>query len=142
MRIALREARLAADRGETPIGAVVVKDGEVIAAAGNERELRPDPTAHAECLALRAAALATGGWRLIGSVVYVTLEPCPMCAGAIQQARVARLVYGASDPRLGAAGSLMDLLKDPRLGHRVEVTGGVLAAEAAEVLRGFFDDRR
>ena len=142
MRLALREARLAGDRGETPIGSVIVKDGEVIAAAGNERELRPDPTAHAECLALRAASLATNGWRLVGSVLYVTLEPCPMCAGAIQQARIARVVYGASDPRLGAAGSLMDLLTDPRLGHRVEVTGGVLAAESADLLREFFDQRR
>jgi len=142
MRLALREAARAAEHGDVPIGCVVVSEGEVVGAAGNERELRGDPTAHAECLALREAALALGGWRLSGTAVYATLEPCPMCAGALGQARVARLVYGAPDQKLGAAGTVVDLLRDPRMLHRVEVTGGVLAADALDLLRRFFDERR
>jgi tRNA(adenine34) deaminase len=142
MRMALREAAEAAGHGDIPVGCVVVRDGEVIGSAHNERELRGDPTAHAEVLALRAAALRLGGWRLLGTVVYCTLEPCPMCAGAIQQARAARLVFGAPDQKVGAAGTVVNPLQDPRLLHRVEVQGGVLAADALSLLRSFFDDRR
>jgi tRNA(adenine34) deaminase len=142
MRLALREASVAAEHHDVPVGCVVVRDGEVVGAAGNEREQRADPTAHAECLALRAAASTLGGWRLLGTVVYVTLEPCPMCAGAIQQARCARVVYGAPDQKVGAAGSVLNLLQDPRLLHRVEISGGVLADEALAALQSFFDERR
>jgi tRNA(adenine34) deaminase len=142
MRVALREATEAAEHGDVPVGAVVVRDGEVVGAAHNEREARGDPTAHAEVLALRAAAVTLGGWRLLGTVLYCTLEPCPMCAGAIQQARVARVVFGAPDQKVGAAGSVINPLQDPRLLHRVEIQGGVLAAEALGLLRAFFDDRR
>ncbi len=142
MRMALREAAEASEHGDVPVGCVVVHDGEVVGAAHNERELRGDPTAHAEVLALRAAAQQLGGWRLLGTVVYCTLEPCPMCAGAIQQARAARLVFGAPDQKVGAAGTVVDPLRDPRLLHRVEVQGGVLAADALSLLRSFFDDRR
>ncbi len=142
MRMALREAEEAAEHGDVPVGCVVVRDGQVVGAAHNEREERGDPTAHAEVLALRAAALHLGGWRLPGTVVYCTLEPCPMCAGALQQARVARLVFGAPDQKVGAAGTVINPLQDPRLLHRVEVQGGVLAAEALSLLRRFFDDRR
>ena len=142
MRLALREAVAAGEHGDVPVGAVVVRDGEVIGAGRNERELRGDPTAHAELLALRAAALTLGGWRLMGAVLYVTLEPCPMCAGAIQQARISRTVYGAPDQKVGAAGSVLDILGDPRLVHRVEVQGGVLATESLGVLRTFFDEHR
>jgi tRNA(adenine34) deaminase len=142
MRLALREAVAAGAHGDVPVGAVVVHDGEVVGTGRNERELRGDPTAHAEVLALRAAALSLGGWRLPGAVLYVTLEPCPMCAGAIQQARIARTVYGAPDQKLGAAGSVINILGDPRLLHRVEVQGGVLAGESLSVLQRFFDERR
>jgi tRNA(adenine34) deaminase len=142
MRLALREAVAAGEHDDVPVGCVVVRDGEMVGAAGNERELRGDPTAHAECLALREAAIALGGWRLLGTVVYVTLEPCPMCAGAIQQARVARLVFGAPDQKVGAAGTVVNPLQDPRLLHRVEISGGVLADEALGLLQSFFDDRR
>jgi tRNA(adenine34) deaminase len=142
MRLALREAVAAGEHGDVPVGAVVVHDGEVVGTGRNERELRGDPTAHAEVLALRAAALSLGGWRLPGAVLYVTLEPCPMCAGAIQQARIARTVYGAPDQKLGAAGSVINILGDPRLLHRVEVQGGVLAGESLSVLQRFFDERR
>jgi tRNA(adenine34) deaminase len=142
MRLALHEAGEAAEHGDVPVGCVVVRDGEVVGAAHNEREARGDPTAHAEILALRAAALQLGGWRLLGTVVYCTLEPCPMCAGAIQQARVARLVFGAPDQKVGAAGTVVNPLQDPRLLHRVEVQGGVLAADALSLLRSFFDDLR
>jgi len=142
MRLALREAVAASEHGDVPIGAVVVRDGEVVGTGRNERELRADPTAHAEVIALRNAALTLGGWRLVGTVLYVTLEPCPMCAGAIQQARVARVVYGAPDPKVGAAGSVVNTLQDARLLHRVEVQGGVLAADALEVMRRFFEERR
>ena len=142
MRLALRQAVSAGEHDDVPVGCVVVREGEVVGAAGNERELRGDPTAHAECLALREAAIALGGWRLLGTVVYVTLEPCPMCAGAIQQARAARLVFGAPDQKVGAAGTVVNPLQDPRLVHRVEISGGVLADEALALLQGFFDDRR
>ncbi|MSO43952.1 MAG: nucleoside deaminase [Thermoleophilia bacterium] len=142
MRRALDEARRAPAHGDVPVGCVVVKDGRVIASACNERELRQDPTAHAEVLAIRDAAIALGGWRLIGATVYVTLEPCAMCAGAILQARSERVVVGASEPVSGAAGSVLDLFRDPRLPTRVSVDMGVLAAESAELLRAFFAERR
>jgi tRNA(adenine34) deaminase len=142
MRLALEEATHAAEHGDVPVGCVIVRDGEIVGTAHNEREARPDPTAHAEILALRAAALTLGGWRLIGCTVYVTLEPCPMCAGALQQARVARVVYGAPDHKVGAAGTVINPMQDPRLLHRVEVSGGCLAGDALALLRGFFDERR
>ena len=142
MRLALREAERAAEHDDVPIGAVVVRDGEVIGAAGNERELRGDPTAHAEQLALREAASAGGGWRIPGSVLYVTLEPCAMCSGAIVLARVPRVVYGATDPKAGAAGSVLDVLGEPRLNHRTSVEGGLLADESTALLESFFRSRR
>jgi tRNA(adenine34) deaminase len=142
MRRALGEARRCLTWGDVPIGAVVARGEEVLAASGNERERRQDPTAHAEVLALRAAAERVGGWRLDGCTIYVTLEPCAMCAGAIVLARVERLVYGAADPKAGFCGSLGDLVRDPRLNHRVDVTSGVLAEEAGELLRAFFRARR
>jgi len=142
MRLALDEARKAVEHEDVPIGAVVVREGAPIAAAGNERELRGDPTAHAELLALREASERLGGWRLPDSVLYVTLEPCVMCAGAIVLARVPRVVYGASDPKAGAAGSVLDVLGEERLNHRPAVQGGVLAAESAELLESFFRARR
>lgn len=142
MRQALREAERAGEHGDVPIGAVVAREGEVIAAAGNERELRGDPTAHAEALALRQAASALGGWRLPGTILYVTLEPCVMCAGAIVLARVPRVVYGAADSKAGAAGSVLDVLSEPRLNHHPEVEAGVLAEESAELLEDFFRARR
>jgi tRNA(adenine34) deaminase len=138
MRVALDEASLAASEGETPIGAVVVCDGVVVARAHNRRENDRDATAHAEMLAIRAASERLGRWRLTGCTVYVTLEPCPMCAGALQQARIDRLVYGAPDPKAGAVGSLLDLSSDERLNHRFEVTAGVLEQESADLLRSFF----
>jgi tRNA(adenine34) deaminase len=142
MRLALREAELALDHDDVPIGCVVVRGAEVIAAARNERELRGDPTAHAEILALREAARHVGGWRLLDTVMYVTLEPCAMCAGAIVLARVPRVVYAAPDPKAGAAGSVLDVLGEPRLNHRPDVGGGLLAGEASELLRRFFASRR
>ena len=142
MRLALDEAAAALDHDDVPIGAVAVRSGEVVVAARNERELRGDPTAHAEVLALRAAAAAIGTWRLAGVTVYVTLEPCPMCAGALVLARVARLVYGPQDPRAGAAYSLYNVVQDPRLNHFVEVTAGVLEDESAALLRTFFHGKR
>jgi tRNA(adenine34) deaminase len=142
MRLALREAERAADHDDVPIGAVLVREGEVLAAAGNERELRADPTAHAEVLAMREASRRLGGWRIPDSVLYVTLEPCPMCAGAIVLARVPRVVYGAPDPKAGAAGSVLDILGEPRLNHRPDVAGGLLAEEGAALLRAFFGPRR
>ncbi|HRC08368.1 MAG TPA: tRNA adenosine(34) deaminase TadA [Miltoncostaeales bacterium] len=142
MRLALERAAAAAEHDDVPIGAVVVRNGEVIGAAGNERELRQDPTAHAECLAIRAASLTLGGWRLVGAELYCTLEPCPMCAGAIQQARIGRVIYGAPDQKIGAAGTVIDLLRSPRMLQRVQVTPGVLAAESQELLRSFFASRR
>jgi tRNA(adenine34) deaminase len=142
MRLALREAERAAEHGDVPIGAVVVRQGEVVAAAGNERERRSDPTAHAEILALREASRHLGGWRVPDSVLYVTLEPCAMCAGAIVLARVPRVVYAAADPKAGAAGSVLDVLSEPRLNHRPRVESGLLAEESSALLRAFFDERR
>ena len=142
MRLALGEAEDAAAHGDVPIGAVLARDGEVIASAGNERELRGDPTAHAEVLALRAAARELGGWRLPDSVLYVTLEPCAMCAGAIVLARVPRVVYGAPDPKAGAAGSVLDVLGDRRLNHRPSVDHGLLSGQSAALLEAFFAARR
>ncbi len=142
MRLALREAERALDHDDVPIGALVVHEGEVIAAARNERELRRDPTAHAEILALREAAARLDSWRLLDTVLYVTLEPCAMCAGAIVLARVPRVVYGTDDPKAGAAGSVLDVLAEPRLNHRPAVARGLLADEAAGLLRAFFASRR
>ena len=142
MRLALREAERALDHADVPIGAVLVREGEVIGAGHNERELRQDPTAHAEILALREAAHALGSWRVLDSVLYVTLEPCAMCAGAIVLARVPRVVYGTVDPKAGAAGSVLDVLAEPRLNHRPEVAAGLLAAECAALLTDFFGSRR
>ncbi len=142
MQEALAEARAAAAHGDVPIGAVVVHDGEVIARGHNRREADQDPTAHAELLALRAAARHLGSWRLNGCTVYVTLEPCPMCAGALVLARVPRLVFGADDPKAGAVGALYDIPRDPRLNHEVEVVRGVAAEDCAELLRAFFRERR
>ncbi|HXP38013.1 MAG TPA: tRNA adenosine(34) deaminase TadA [Solirubrobacteraceae bacterium] len=142
MRLALREAELASAHGDVPIGAVVEHDGELIAAAHNERELRQDPTAHAEVLALREAARALGSWRVLDATIYVTLEPCAMCAGAIVLARVARVVFGAEDPKAGACGSVLDVLADTRLNHRPEVLAGLLREECSELLRSFFAARR
>ena len=142
MRLALREAERALEHDDVPIGAVIVRDGEVIASARNERELRGDPTAHAELLALREAAAHVGSWRLLDTVMYVTLEPCAMCAGAIVLARVPRVVYAADDPKAGAAGSVLDVLAEPRLNHRPAVARGLLADEAAELLRAFFAAKR
>ena len=142
MRLALREAERALEHDDVPVGCVVVLDGEVIAAARNERELREDPTAHAEVLALREAAQHVGRWRLDGCALYVTLEPCAMCAGAIVLSRAPRVVFGATDPKTGAAGSVFDVLGEPRLNHRPEVAGGLLAGESAELLRAFFASRR
>jgi tRNA(adenine34) deaminase len=142
MRLALREAERALEHEDVPIGAVVVRGGEVIAAAHNERELRQDPSAHAEIIALREAARAAETWRVLDAVLYVTLEPCAMCAGAIVLARVPRVVYGASDPKAGACGSVIDVLGEPRLNHRPEVAGGLLAEECGALLSGFFASRR
>jgi tRNA(adenine34) deaminase len=142
MRLALEEARRCLDWDDVPVGAVVVRDGAVLSAAGNQRERLQDPTAHAEILSLRGAAQAMRRWRLDGATMYVTLEPCAMCAGALVLARVERLAFGAADPKAGFAGSLGDLVRDPRLNHRLDVTGGVLAEESSELLRAFFADRR
>jgi tRNA(adenine34) deaminase len=142
MRVALEEARRSEGWGDVPIGAVVSRGEEVLARAGNERERRGDPTAHAEILAIREAAERAGSWRLDGCALYVSLEPCAMCAGAVVLARIDRLVFGAGDPKAGFAGSLGDLVRDPRLNHRVEVASGVLAEEAGDMLRGFFASRR
>ncbi|HEX2025758.1 MAG TPA: tRNA adenosine(34) deaminase TadA [Actinomycetota bacterium] len=139
---ALAEARRCLEWGDVPIGAVVARGKEVVSRAGNQRHRRGDPTAHAEILALRDAGQALGSWRLDGCSIYVTLEPCAMCAGAMVLARVDRLVFGALDPKAGFAGSLGDLVRDPRLNHRVEVTGGTLADESARLLREFFAERR
>jgi tRNA(adenine34) deaminase len=142
MRLALREAERALDHDDVPVGAVLVQAGEVIGAGRNERELRQDPTAHAEMLALREAARAVGSWRVLDTVLYVTLEPCAMCAGAIVLARVPRVVFGAPDPKAGAAGSVLDVLGEPRFNHRPGVAGGLLAEESAALLRAFFAGRR
>lgn len=142
MRLALREAERALEHDDVPVGCVVVAGGEVVAAARNERELRGDPTAHAEVLALREAAGRLGSWRLEATVIYVTLEPCAMCAGAIVLARVPRVVYATEDPKTGAAGSVLDVLGEPKLNHRPDVAGGLLAQESGDMLRAFFATRR
>jgi tRNA(adenine34) deaminase len=142
MRLALQEARAAGEAGDVPIGAVVARGDDVVARAGNARERDRDPTAHAEVLALRRAAAAVGSWHLEGCTLFVTLEPCAMCSGALVLARVDRLVFGAPDPKAGFAGSLGDLVRDPRLNHAVEVTPGVLEQECGAVLRSFFVERR
>ena len=142
MRLALREAEAAAAHDDVPIGAVVVREGEVVGAGHNERELRQDPTAHAEVLALREASRALGSWRVLDAVLYVTLEPCAMCAGAIVLARVPRVVFGTRDPKAGAAGSVLDVLAEPRLNHRPAVDAGLLADECAALLVDFFGSRR
>ena len=142
MRRAIESARECGPSEDVPVGAVVVRDDQVLAAAGNARERLRDPTAHAEILALREAAAKLGSWRLDGCTLYVTLEPCAMCAGAIVLARLDRVVFGAADPKAGFAGSLGNLAQDQRLNHRVELSGGVLAEECGELLRGFFRDRR
>jgi tRNA(adenine34) deaminase len=142
MRLALEEARAAAAGGDVPVGAVVVRGDEILGRAGNARERDQDPTAHAEILALRRASEELGTWHLEGCAMVVTLEPCAMCAGAIVLARIDRLVYGASDPKAGFAGSLGDLVRDGRLNHEVDVTVGVLAEECGEILRAFFAERR
>ncbi len=142
MRLALREAQRASDHDDVPIGAVVAHAGELIATGHNERELRQDPTAHAETIALREAARALGSWRVLDAVLYVTLEPCAMCAGAIVLARIPRVVFGASDPKAGACGSVLDVLGEPRLNHRPDVASGLLAEECGALLGEFFASRR
>lgn len=142
MDLALEQARLAAAAGDVPIGAVIVQEGELIAAAGNRREADRDPTAHAEVLAIRQAAAVLGGWRLPRTTLYVTLEPCAMCAGAIVLARIPRVVFGATDPKAGAAGSVIDVLGETALNHRPEVLGGVLAEQCGALLTSFFAVRR
>jgi tRNA(adenine34) deaminase len=138
MRLALREADRALAHDDVPVGAVVVLDGEVIGVGHNERELREDPTSHAETLAIREAARALGSWRLLGTTLYVTLEPCAMCAGAMVQARVTRLVFGTLDPKAGAVGSLYNLVEEPRHNHRLQVTSGILADDCRLLLKTFF----
>jgi tRNA(adenine34) deaminase len=142
MRVALDAARVAEGNGDVPIGAVIVHEGRLIARAYNQREQLKDPTAHAEIIALTQAASALGLWRLHGGTIYVTLEPCPMCAGALVMARLDRLVYGCTDPKAGACGSLYDICRDGRLNHRLAVTTGVLAEECAALLQEFFQARR
>ena len=142
MTIAIREAGRAAEHGDVPVGALVVIDGEIVAQRHNERELQGDPTAHAELLAVRDAAAATGSWRLNDATVVVTLEPCPMCAGALYQARISRLVFGAADMKAGACGSLYNLGSDPRLNHEFDVVHGVMADDCASLLTDFFASRR
>jgi len=142
MKEALAEARKAFEKDEPPVGAVIVKDGEIIARGHNLREKLQDPTAHAEMLAVREAAAQLGRWRLSDCEMYVTLEPCAMCAGAVVLARLGRLVYGACDPKAGAVVSLMNLVSDERLNHQVEVKGGILAEECGALLRDFFSSRR
>ncbi|UFJ43394.1 tRNA adenosine(34) deaminase TadA [Brevibacillus humidisoli] len=138
MQAALEEAQKAMEIGEVPIGAVVVRDNEIVGRGFNLRETQKDPTLHAEMIAIRQASARLGGWRLIGCELYVTLEPCPMCAGAIVQARIERVVYGAADPKAGCAGTLMDLCSEPRFNHQVPVTAGVLAEESSQLLKQFF----
>jgi tRNA(adenine34) deaminase len=142
MRLAIGQGISAQRHGDVPIGAVIAVGGEPIALAGNERELRGDPTAHAELLAIRAASAVLGGWRLPLTTLYVTLEPCAMCAGAIVLARVPEVVFGAWDPKAGAAGSVLNILAEPALNHRPAITGGVLAEECAGLLQRFFAERR
>lgn len=142
MREALAEAVLASQKGDVPVGAVAVRDGQIIGRGHNRKEELKDPTAHAEMIALQEAVRTLGGWRLIGVTLYCTMEPCPMCAGAMVQARLSRLVYAVADPKAGAAGSVVDLLRNERLNHRVEVIAGVLAEEAEELTRRFFEELR
>ena len=142
MQMALVEAEKAAAFGEVPIGAVIVRNGEVVGRGYNLRERAKDPTAHAELLAIKQASETLGGWRLIGCTLYVTLEPCPMCAGAIVQSRIDRVVYGVSDPKAGCAGTLMNLLQEERFNHQVEVTSGILAEECSVILKDFFRELR
>jgi len=142
MTLALEEAQAAERHGDVPIGAVVVHNGDVIAWAHNRRECDRDPTAHAELIALQRAAAVLGRWRLTGCTLYVTLEPCAMCAGALVLARLDRLVYGCDDPKAGACGSVMDLVREPRLNHRIDVVRGVLTDECGQLLKEFFADRR
>ncbi len=142
MALALEEARRAEEHGDVPIGCVIERHGELIGTGRNERERRGDPTAHAEVLALREAAARVGSWRVLDATLYVTLEPCAMCAGAVVLARVPRVVFGCADPKAGAAGSVLDVLGEARLNHRPQVTGGVLEHECAELLRAFFRARR
>ncbi len=142
MEQALNQARRAAEEDEVPVGCVIVKDGRVIARGHNQRETLKDPTAHAEMIALTQAAAAVESWRLDGCTLYVTLEPCPMCAGALVNARIARVVYGADDPKAGACGTLMDIVSDTRLNHRMPVTSGILGAECGAVLTEFFRAKR
>lgn len=142
MRLALAAARKAAEHDDVPIGAVIARDGIPLAVAGNRREADRDPTAHAELIAIRAAASELGGWRLPETTLFVTLEPCAMCAGAIVLARIPRVVFGATDPKAGAAGSIMNVLDDPALNHRPEVESGLMAEECGNLLREFFSARR
>src|SRR4051795_5582346 len=142
MRTALQLAEQAAQHGDVPIGAIVARADEILGQAGNERELRGDPTAHAEVLALRQAAERLGGWRLLETAIYVTLEPCPMCAGAITLARVPRLIYGAADPKGGAVGGVIDLFSEPVVNHRPAVARGLFADQSAALLASFFSERR
>lgn len=142
MGLALEEARAAAAVGEIPVGAVIVRDETVIGRGHNRRELDNDPTAHAEMIAIRQASVRTGAWRLTGATMYVTIEPCPMCAGALVLARIDRLVYGAADPKTGATGTLYNIVQDPRLNHRMDVVAGVLEDECRDVMQRFFRERR
>ena len=142
MRKALEAAYQSAQMGEVPVGAIIIKNETVLTVAHNQREQTKDPTAHAELIAIRTAALATGDWRLTDTTLYVTLEPCPMCAGAILLARIPRVVYATSDPKSGAVGTLFNLLQDERLNHQVDIVAGVLAEESRRLLRAFFRERR
>jgi len=142
MALALEEARRALDHGEVPIGAIVVFKGEVIARAHNLREGLQDPTAHAEILAIREAARKLNRWRLTGAILYVTLEPCAMCAGAAVLSRIDRIVYGCDDAKAGACGSIFDIVRDPRMNHRVELVSGILEKDCRSILKAFFSDRR
>jgi tRNA(adenine34) deaminase len=142
MELALEQARLAAAAGEVPVGALVIKDGEIIGRGHNRNLLDNDPTAHAEIVALRQAAARVGNHRLVGCIMVATIEPCPMCAGALIHARIAQLVYGASDPKAGAAGSTVQVINHPRLNHHMEVTAGVLAGRCSEILQEFFRRKR
>lgn len=142
MRQALREAEAALETGDVPVGAVILREGQIVGRGRNQRELLQDPTAHAEMIAITAAAEAVGAWRLIGCTLYVTLEPCTMCAGAIVNARIDRVVFGATDPKAGACGSVYNIVEDTRLNHRVKLTSGVLAQECADLLREFFAHQR
>ncbi len=142
MQLAIEQARQAEAAGDVPVGAVIVRDGQLVAAAHNQREQLRDPTAHAEMIAITQAAEAVGSWRLTGCTLYVTLEPCPMCAGAILQARLPQLIYGAADPKAGAVETLYRLLADPRMNHQTEVLAGLLGSECGKLLSDFFAEQR